>query len=691
MRARHLAYALTATLLAALPGPAAAAGSYGDGAQIVSADFERLEQGDDKTDFAAISADSRYVAIQTLARNFFGDEDPDPSGAHRRGGIFRFDLTTRGLEKVADGSLVDDEDPVHPVLRRGAANAAISADGRYVAFSTGERLVATDVNDNVDVYVRDMDLPIGAAGAFDLVSALDGGNVPATYAPPEGIAPASKPGTDLSRAVSISADGQSVVFTTEAVSDLPTGGSVDVPAGQVLVRERAADTTTLVTAVRDLDGGGSGVAAMTEEPAGGARGAAISADGTTVAWTGGNAGAQTRFLGGENPDPSFLYYLWRRIGDGPSTPTRRLTGLADPDDPACPPDSSTLFDQSSTGPCYGPLTDQEANRSGIAAQIPALSADGRTVAFLTGAGPRPLAFTGPGLDLFVTEMTAGLSRKAATVELTRDTVGGDPATSPPLGSVAMAAGGRYLAVTTARTVFALPALQPLDEPRPVPGPRELYVIDLRERTLERVTRSWWGGDIDADVENGATISADGSRVAFASFAGNLFFGDANQRADAFVAERRPEQGTDLPSQPPGTGGPDATIVTSRGGPRIRVTARALAAGAIALTVSVPEAGGVKAVARARAGRPPKSRSLATATGRARGRKRSTVRLVLRIVSRYRAELRRREEIPSRVSVTYVAAQGGRRASVSRPIPFVQEPRSRTGGEARRSDRPDTER
>ena len=83
---------------------------------------------------------------------------------------------------------------------------------------------------------------------------------------------------------------------------------------------------------------------------------------------------QTRFLGGENADPSFFYYLWRRVADGPAAPTRRITGIADPDDPSCPPDSGTLFNQTSTGPCYGPLTDQDGVRAGISSQLPVLSA-----------------------------------------------------------------------------------------------------------------------------------------------------------------------------------------------------------------------------------------------------------------------------------------------------------------------------
>ena len=131
-----------------------------------------------------------------------------------------------------------------------------------------------------------------------------------------------------------------------------------MPAGQVFLRDRVADTTTLVTARRDPAPG-----EMTDEPAGGALGAALSADGTTVAWTGEQRGGPDAASSAvRTQDPSFLYYLWRRVADGPDAPTRRITGLADPDDPACPPAALTFFDQTSTGPCYGPLTDQEANR-----------------------------------------------------------------------------------------------------------------------------------------------------------------------------------------------------------------------------------------------------------------------------------------------------------------------------------------
>lgn len=651
---RALALAAVAVALAA---PAAASAAYGNGADLVSADYVRLEQGDDATVFSAISADGRYVAMQTRARNFFADDDPDPPGQYRAGGVFRFDLETRALAKVADGDLFDED--TNDFLRRGASNPSTSADGRYVAFATAEPLIATDLNDNVDVYVRDMTIASGQAGAFDLVSARSGGDVPASYGPPAFPFPGSNPGSDVSRGVAISADGQKVAFRTDAPSDLPASAGTDVGAGQVFVRDRATNTTTLVT--RETAGGG---------PAGGAVGAALSADGTTVAWTGSNAAAQTRFLDGENQDPGFFYYLWRRIADGPAAPTRRITGLADPDDPACPPGQTTAFDQTSTGPCFGPLTDQEGNRANISSQLPALSGDGNTVAFLTGSGPRPLAFTGPGLDLWITEMTPGLSRKQATTELTRDPANNDPAAAPPITSVAMSEGGRYLAITTPRTIFSLPALELIGAPRAVPGVRELYVVDLQERTVERVTHATDGADIDGDVQNGVTVSADGARIAFSSFAGNLFFGDANNRPDAFVATRLPDAGTAPPPPPPGAGGPAGTISVDEDGPRIRARAKSARKGKIKLIVRVPEAGGLKAEVQARAGKPRKLRTLSTE--RARAPAAGEVTIVMRPVRRYREELRERGRIRGRARIGFVAAVGGERLNTSVRVTFKEK-------------------
>ncbi|HVQ59814.1 MAG TPA: hypothetical protein VMS60_12985 [Solirubrobacterales bacterium] len=660
-----------AVALACLLSPASAAALYGnaadgvEGAELVSADFLRHEQGDDSTRFAAVSADGRFVAIQTRARNLFADDDADPAGQFRVGGIFRFDTQTRGVTKVADGDLLRESD--NALLMRGASNPSISADGRFVAFASGQRLVPADINDNIDVYVRDMNRAASDPAAYVLVSALDGGGVAATYAPPTIPGGASNPGADTSAGVAISANGNRVVFTTAAASNLPAGPAATVPAGEIFVRDIAAQSTTLVTSLREAATG-----LMTGEPAGGAIGAALSADGSTVAWTGANGPAQTRMIFGENTDPGFNYFLWRRAPFGPNQPTRRITGIGDPEDAVCRqqeeanPGQPVNFDPTVTGPCFGPLADQEASRADISSQLPTLSGDGNTVAFLTGAGPRPLIQNAPGLDLYLTQMGPGATRKA-TVELTRDNATGDLESTLPIGSIAMSADGRFLAMTSGRTRFPLPALQLVGSTRAVAGPPELYVVDLQNRTIERVTRSISGGDVNGGAIDGVTISADGSRIAFASFAGNLFQGDANGRSDAFLASRMPE----TPTGPPtgggrGVGGSSQKV--DRAPPRVIVRGKTKKGGVVVLTITVPAAGGIEAVATARTGKPPKPRTVASRKTHVRGK--GTFKVVMRAGAAFRPLLQDGGEIEAKVRVTFSPKGGGRKLHGQTTVEFA---------------------
>lgn len=674
---RLLAPCCAAATLAVLCLPSAAPAFYDNGfdgvpgAFLASADYARLEQGDDTTRYATISADGRYVTIETFSRNFFADDDPDPPGEYRAGGIFRFDLQTRALEKVADGSLFQESN--NAFLRRGAFNPSISADGRYVAFSTAQRLAPADTNENVDVYVRDMGAALPAGGVcsgaapcpYQLVSARNGGEEPAHYEAPALPSTGGNPGASTSRGVAISSDGQRVVFRTEAPSDLPAGATTDVPAGQIFVRDLATHSTTLVTAMRDAN-----TEQMTEQPAGGAIGAAISADGTAVAWTGDNAVAQTRFLGGENTDPIFYYYLWRRAPFGAGEPTRRITGLSDPDDPACRkleeenPGMTTTFDSTSTGPCYGPLTNRESITD-ITGQLPALSGDGNTVAFLTAAGARPDPIVGLGLDLYIARMNPGLSRKQATTELTRDAVNGSPAVSAPISSLTISPGGDFLAITSSRTQFTLPILQLVGQPRAVPGPHELYLIDLQQHTIERAAHSTTGGDIDGEVLDGVSVSSDAGRIAFASFAGNLFNGDANQRADAFVVTREPEPS---PGAGSGTGEDGQSSVETFGrGRHISARVRSIRGGVAVLSVSVPAAGRIDAVATAPADGHGKASKVAK--GKARSSAKSTVSLTLRLSGAFREKLRNGAKVRARARIEYAPAGGGKHLHTSLRLTF----------------------
>lgn len=652
---------LAALAVLASVAPAASAAYFAPGAQIVSASFERREQADDQTLAAVISADGAFVVFQTRARNLYPDGDPDPTGEYRVGGLFRTNLATGAVELVANGDRRRESDD--ELLFRGAQNPSVSDSGRFVAFATGEPLVPADTNGNIDVYVRDMAVPAGAPGAFELVSARNGGDTPAGYAPPDPAFdfPGRNPGADTSRGTSISGDGRLVTFRTaqNVTSDLPDAGGLDTPELQLFVRDRVAKTTTLITRDR-----------TTAEPVGGALGPfGLSGDGSTVIWTGRNAAQQTAFQLGESTNPATEHYLWRRIADGPGAVTRRVTAQSDPDDPACPPGEMFIDSPSRTGPCYGPLAPGTAG-GGTLQQLPAISRDGRTLAFLHDANPRGSAAGGAGLDLFTTSMAPGQTRKSGTVELTREGIG-LAAISAPVDGVAMSQDGRYAVVATTRTAFVLPVLRQLTPPRTDATTRELYLVDLQERTIERILRSYTGGDTNGSAFSAISVDADARRIVFVSGASNLFFGDANGQPDAFMVRREdapppeppeppdPEPVLELPPLPDDEG-EDATRAAAR---RLTVfTQRGRRFGEIRLVVSAPARGTLSATARGRlpgADGRPRGAARTLTTRRVTVKRRSRVTVTLRLGPKNRSRLRRADRITATADVRFTTRAGGR--------------------------------
>jgi Tol biopolymer transport system component len=180
----------------------------------------------------SVSADGHFVAYWMVR----GGPAPHPE-------IFVYDATSETAEAVslaADGSALDG----------GSTQPSISADGRYVAFtSAATGLVAGDGNGCTDVFVHDREtgvttrVSVGGAGA-------------------EAHGDSSRP--------SISADGRYVAFESLA-SDLvadDTNGVCDV-----FVHDRQTGSTTLVS----VTPGGAGGNGPSSDPS-------ISADGRSVAF-----------------------------------------------------------------------------------------------------------------------------------------------------------------------------------------------------------------------------------------------------------------------------------------------------------------------------------------------------------------------------------------------------------------------
>jgi Tol biopolymer transport system component len=563
----------------------------------------------------AISADGRYVAF---AGQIGGRE-----------GVFRKDLQTGELVLVATlgGRFLGEAAPT--------AHPSISADGRYVAFVTKAPLDPVDdlAKASPDVYVADMST---SPPTYELASALDG-CVPGVSAPPCGLTYVEEEGETVpggstaAGRVALSADGRRVVFLVRAESDLAGPGT---PGGQVAVRDLGTDRTYLVTEREGTEESVSGGGADAQS-----EGAAISADGSTVAWVGRHLPDQVPMLADEaatiraleagaasspTEQEAHEYHepLWRRLPTALEAvpPTRRVVGGGDPLAPGCPPGGTLDVSQ-----CQGPFPEVANGRKreeqfvkvegrGWGTAVPQLDADGGVVAF-TGNPEEDR-------DLFVVDMAPGLSRREAVRRLTKwvnpspganslESIFVQPdakalAALGPIEECAISPDGNRIAFTSARQLFPLaPPTLVTPAPADSSGVKEIFQFDRRGETIERLAPDGGtGGSHEAGSgANGSggasapSYSDEGRFLAFSSTANNLAAGDVNNASDAFVVESPPA----APVNPSAVSHRPATLVVT---PlwRMTVTASSLPDGRVQVAVGLPGAGTLRATATARVGK-----------------------------------------------------------------------------------------
>lgn len=656
----------------------------------------------------AISTDGTYVA-------FVGSFD----GVS---GVYRKDLATGELELVAG------EDDAEPALSAPDAGApSISAEGRYVSFTTTGRLDSADdqhgdPGDCSSVYVRDMDVPVTQPGAYKLVSALNGVTQGITYA---GSSSAGCPGGGSASAdrVAISGDGEEVAFTVLGSSDLSTGpgGATTTPPDQIAVRNLRTDTTTLVSqTLSSLGGtpeavpGGAALAPPGDRLQFGGREisgstAAISADGDVVAWMGVNIAAQAPTAAAEDSSASYDEPLWRQITEGPAAPIRRVTGG---DDPACgcagPFD--TAFDPNHSGGALGPEYGTYVAPGGFGGDplqgqsldsvTPQLSANGQTVAILstqprTGEVSRGLEeeLTTSTANAYVVNMADGLTRSAALTQLTEWASDDfrDFASTGAVQSIALSPGGEEVAFTTARIDFPLspptlitPALGQADEP-------QLYVANLAAGTLALVSYGYGGEPANGSVATPSFV-ADGKTLAFASSATNLVYGAYNrgnengQPGNVFVISEvmtplvagaqmigaaptnpsAPQPWELIASTGPGPHGTVLVYVTVPGAGTLKASARA----EVPVTVTVTSRGKSKRARARRRHTVIAARTVASAKATARGA--GLIELRLTSASAYRSLVASHDGLYATIRLTF-AARGEPTLTKSVQVTFHGKP------------------
>ena len=173
-------------------------------------------QGNELSDAPSISDDGRYVAFFSNASNLVSGD------TNETGDVFVHDRKTGQTTLVSvasDGTQGNG----------GSGHAAISPNGRYVAFqSEASNLVSGDTNNTIDVFVHDR-----KTGQTTLVSVGSNGTQ----------------GNDLSLHPSISADGRYVAFDSLA-TNLAEGGDTN-STSDVFVHDLKTGQTTLVSVASD--------------------------------------------------------------------------------------------------------------------------------------------------------------------------------------------------------------------------------------------------------------------------------------------------------------------------------------------------------------------------------------------------------------------------------------------------------
>ena len=399
---------------------------------------------------------------------------------------------------------------------------SISADGRFVAFTSyATNLVPDDTNDVQDVFVHDRQ-----TGQTTRVSVASNG------------AQADK----LSTAPSISADGRFVAFMSNATNfAFGTSG-----LGDIFVHDRLLGVTELVSIGADVLLNNKGSA----DPS-------ISGDGRYVTF---NA-----YVTEESPGVPGTY-TWISaiiVRDRLTMQTSRITPIYEwkinepywensftPKISAngryvtftsalhrVVPNDTNEAEDIFVYDMQTELTTRVSVASGGAqansdSASPAISSDGQLIAFMSAASNLVTGDTNGIPDIFVHDRGTGETRRVSVAADGTQTSG--QAADSRLPSIS--ADGRYVAFqTNAGNLVPVDTNNALD----------VFLTDLQSGDIRIVSNAFDGTQGD-NQSMAASVSADGSLVAFGSSAHNLVADDTNNKRDIFVCGGVSKWGVFLP-------------------------------------------------------------------------------------------------------------------------------------------------
>jgi hypothetical protein len=392
------------------------------------------------SDTPAISADGRFVAFHSVASNL------DPADGDTRGDIFLRDMQANATTLVSRAS-----GAAGAKANASATQASVSADGRFVSFSSSASNLDPAANGIPNIFVRDLQ-----ANTTTLVSRASGPN--------------GAEGDSGSSNGAISTNGRFVVFDSIASNLTP-----DEPALQtnVFVRDLQTNTTTLVSRASGATGG----AADSDS-----QNAAISADGRFVTFV----------------------------------------SFADNLDPASPVVGAQVYVrdlQANTTTLVSRASGVNGGRANGFVVNPVISADGRFVAFQSGATNLDPADPETGLDVFVRDLQTN-----TTTLVSRATGAAGAKGNNVSLQAAISADGRYVAFESNATNL---------DPAVTIGFGNVFVRDLQTNTTTLASRAAGAAGLASQgTASRPAISGDGRYVAFDS-TDNLDPADGDRLLDVY--------------------------------------------------------------------------------------------------------------------------------------------------------------
>jgi Tol biopolymer transport system component len=385
---------------------------------------------------------------------------------------------------------------------------SLSANGRFVAFeSAADNLIAGDTNSAVDVFLRDLGMGVDLR-----VSVASDGS--------------ESDGDSHIYRQAVSADGRYVAFESIATNLVPgdTNGVWDV-----FVRDTLNGTTERVS-----------VDAFGAEADRDCAIAAISADGRYIAFTSAadnlapnktsfyndifmhdrTTGATTLASSDSSGNQGGSWSVIPSIsGDG------RYVAFYGNASNLVPGDNNATFDAFVHDMTSGATTrisvDSAGNEANSFSHGPAISTDGRYVAFCSAASNLVASDTNGVQDVFVRDLQSG------TTEIVSRGLDGSEANGPSFPAGISDDGSHVVFTSSASNLVA----------NDTNGADDTFVFNRTSATTARVNIHSDGAEANANsMAYAATISGDGQLVAFASIATNLVDDDTNGLEDVFVHE-----------------------------------------------------------------------------------------------------------------------------------------------------------